>query len=81
MSTIKTLTMPDGKQVKAKELDFNIIKEDWSQYALQDGTVVKLRTTVMKIMQILDDKGKPAQNPDGEPLLFVNHRTDVVTSG
>ena len=81
MSTIKTINTPDGKQVKAKELEFNILKEDWSQYALADGTVVKLRTTVMKILQILDDNGMPAMNPDGDPLLFINHKTDVITSG
>ena len=81
MSSIKTITLPDGKQVKAQETDFKLLHEDWSQYQLPNGTIVKLRTTVLKILQVLDEQGKPALTPEGDPLLMVNHKTDVITSG
>jgi hypothetical protein len=81
MSTIKTITLPDGRQAQAEEVDFKLEHEDWSQYALPDGTVVKLKTTVLKILQVLDDSNKPARTPEGDPLLVVNHRTDVITRG
>jgi len=81
MSTIKTINMPDGKQVKAQEVEFKLQHEDWSQYVLPDGTVVKLKTTVLKILQVLDNDGKPARTMEGDPFLIVNHRTDVITSG
>ena len=81
MSTIKTITMPDGSQAKAQEIEFKLQHEDWSQYALPDGTVVKLKTTVLKILQVLDNENKPARTVEGDPLLIVNHRTDVITSG
>jgi len=48
---------------------------------LPDGTVVKLKTTVLKILQVLDNEGKPAHTTEGDPFLIVNHRTDVITSG
>ena len=81
MSTIKTITMPDGGQAKAQEVEFKLQHEDWSQYVLPDGTVVKLKTTVLKILQVLDNENKPARTVEGDPFLIVNHRTDVITSG
>ena len=81
MSTIKTITMPDGSQTKAQEVEFKLQHEDWSQYVLPDGTVVKLKTTVLKILQVLDNDNKPARTVEGDPFLIVNHRTDVITSG
>ena len=81
MSTIKTITMPDGSQTKAQEVEFKLQHEDWSQYVLPDGTVVKLKTTVLKILQVLDSDNKPARTVEGDPFLIVNHRTDVITSG
>ena len=81
MSTIKTITMPDGSQAKAQEVEFTLQHEDWSQYALPDGTTVKLKTTVLKILQVLDNENKPARTAEGDPLLIVSHRTDVITSG
>jgi len=73
--------MPDGSQAKAQEVEFKLQHEDWSQYVLPDGTVVKLKTTVLKILQVLDNENKPARTVEGDPFLIVNHRTDVITSG
>jgi hypothetical protein len=81
MSTIKTINMPDGSQAKAQEVEFKLQHEDWSIYTLPDGTTVKLKTTVLKILQVLDDDGNPARTPEGDPFLIVHHRTDVTTSG
>lgn len=81
MSTIKTITMPDGSQAKAQEVDFQPQSEVWNQYLLQDGTTVKVKTTVLKILQVLDDKGNPARTVEGDPFLIVNHRIDVIASG
>ncbi len=81
MSTIKTISTPNGSEVKAQEVDFKLLHEDWSVCTLPDGTMVRLKTTVLKILQVLDDDGKPAKTPDGDPFLIVNHRTDVITSG
>lgn len=81
MSTIKTISMPDGTQAKAQEVEFKLQHEDWSIYTLPDGTVVKLKTTVLKILQVLDLNGNPARTVEGDPFLIVHHRTDVITSG
>jgi hypothetical protein len=81
MSTIKTIPLPDGSQVKAQEVEFKLQHEDWSVYTLPDGTTVKLKTTVLKILQVLDNDGKPARTVEGDPFLSVTHRTDVITSG
>jgi len=73
--------MPDGSQAKAQEVDFQPQAEVWNQYLLQDGTTVKVKTTVLKILQVLDDKGNPARTVEGDPFLIVNHRIDVIASG
>ncbi len=66
---------------KLKKSSFKLQHEDWSLYTLPDGTVVKLKTTVMKILQVLDNDGKPARIVEGDPFLIVNHRVDVISSG
>lgn len=80
MSTIKTIRAPDGTEIKAQEVSFRQVSEAWNEYHLDDGTIVKLKTTALKILLVLDDNGKPKTNPQGDPEIVVNHRTDVVTS-
>ena len=81
MAIIKTLKAPDGTEVKAREVPFRVVEEHWNEYALEDGTTVRLRTSAVKILQILDENGEPAKTPDGDPNIVVNHQTNVVTSG
>jgi hypothetical protein len=81
VATIKTLTMPDGTQVKAQEVAFRVEEEHWNVYALEDGTRVRLRTVAVKMLQILDERGEPARTPDGDPSIIVNHQTSVIASG
>jgi hypothetical protein len=78
---IKTLTAPDGSQVKAREISFRVMEEHWNEYALEDGTTVRIRTVAVKMFQVLDANGEPAMTPDGDHNIVVHHQTTVVTSG
>ena len=56
-----------GQKVEAENLDFTTITEEWNQYQLADGTVIKVKLVVGKILSpigILSD--------DGERLFFSN---------
>ena len=77
----RTIKVRFGNQeVDAREMDFAIGREDWSEYKLLDGGTVRVKTTVTRIFVAVDDAGNPLLNEDGTPLIAVNHKTDVVSS-
>ncbi len=58
-----------------REVDFMILKEDWSRYLLHDGTELRVRTVVRKIVE----QGQP--NPMGYPnfgLESINAVSAIV---
>ena len=70
----------DGQDADGLEQDFNITKEDWNEYSFLDGGTVRLKTTVLKIVRILDADGNPAYNENGEPSFLVSHKSDAVST-
>ncbi|HUG14256.1 MAG TPA: hypothetical protein VMM78_04485 [Thermomicrobiales bacterium] len=69
-----------GQDVDAVEVSFSIVREDWNEYELADGGHVRLKTTTQRILRVLDDAGKPARTPDGEPFIVVQTSNQVVAS-
>jgi hypothetical protein len=71
-----------GKILRAKVLKHEVVKEDWNEYKLADGTRVKIKMEVNLISQLIDPKtGKPLRNPQsGEPVLNVNSTGRLVMS-
>lgn len=51
--------------VEGEELDFEPLKESWNEYRCTDGTYVRLKIVVSKIVKL--DKW----NPQGEPIYQV----------
>jgi len=52
-----------GQEFDATEVDFQTRKEDWSEYQLMDGTVIKMKLVVSEIFRIegvYDNEGNPA---------------------
>lgn len=77
----RTIKVQIGNQeVDAREMDFEIRREDWSEYKLLDGGTVRVKTTVTRIFMAVDDAGNPRLNEDGTPVIAVNHKTDVVSN-
>jgi hypothetical protein len=68
----------DGKDVEVLDLDFEVQTEEWNVYKLLDGGTVRVKTTPLRIMRVLDDQGKPAYTVEGDPNIVVNHATHVV---
>lgn len=69
-----------GVEFNAIEQQFEIAKEEWSEYKLFDGGVIRLKTTAQKIFKVVDANGNPAFTPDGDPNVLVRHQTQVVAS-
>ncbi|HUV79968.1 MAG TPA: hypothetical protein VMW40_03985 [Candidatus Bathyarchaeia archaeon] len=43
--------LPNGSEVEATNVDFETIREDWNEYKLEDGTVLKFKTVVSSIIR------------------------------
>lgn len=82
MANYKIVKVPvaPGVELPARELDFEPVKEAWSEYKLEDGGKVRIRATAMKIFRVIDDQGKPAYQPDGQPFVIVTQSGQVVAS-
>ncbi len=51
-----------GREVDAAEVEFQTRKEDWNEYQLMDGTVIKMKLVVSEIFRIeglYDEAGNP----------------------
>ncbi len=77
MAKVFTVRVGD-KDLKAIEQQFEIKREDWNEYTLLDGGKVRVKTTVGRIFRVLDESGKPAVTPQGDPNVIVRHQTQVV---
>ncbi len=77
---IKDLTFPDGVTRKVEQLDFDIVKEDWNEYQLSDGTFLKTKSILVKVYWVLDNTGKRMYTPEGDPMLLVNSNQQVTAS-
>jgi hypothetical protein len=70
----------NGQDMEAVEIGFSIKREDWNEYELLDGGIVRFKANVFRILRVLDADGKPAKTPDGDPFLIVQSQNAVVTS-
>ena len=69
-----------GEQWDVKEVPFDVVKEDWSEYTLPDGSRVRLKTIVGKIYIRVDAQGQPMQNEVGDPFVSVAHNIQILAS-
>lgn len=55
------ISLPDGRKIEATDVDFRTKKEDWNEYTLVDGSVLKFKTIVTSIIRTEDhdQTGKP----------------------
>ncbi len=56
----------EGANASGEELEFKKRREEWSEYELEDGTILKVRTEVVRIVRLRDK-----WTPEGEPVYVV----------
>ena len=66
--------------IRAKDLKFKVIKEDWNVYELEDGTVIRVKVVPVKISRGIDpETGDILYLKDrGEPFYSVRHTVVVA---
>jgi len=67
------------KILLGKVIDFKTLKEDWNEYELSDGTIVKVKLVAQSISYVIDpEKNDIMRNDLGEPV--INIRYTVIIS-
>ena len=58
-------------ELEGEELDFEIIREDWSRYKLEDGTLLKIKNPLLKVFKMpkADQLGLPIYRTIGSTLI------------
>lgn len=62
-----------------KELDFEIIKEPWTKYKLDDGTIFRLKNPILKAFKTtkVDNLGNPTYRVGGISLISVTVQPEL----
>lgn len=45
---------PDGRVVNAEDIDFKVVKEEWNEYKLDDGTKLKVKLVLTSVIRTED---------------------------
>ena len=82
---IKCAPMPTirvGEQdLSVREVPFETVREEWNEYALADGTRVRIKVTPVKFFRVLDEGGNPAFSSSGDPHIIVRHSIQIAVTG
>lgn len=62
-----------GREVEAVPIDVNQSSERWNEYLLEDGTLVKMKLVLKKVLRV-----EGQYDPEGNPL-YVLQSTNVTT--
>lgn len=63
---------PQGEVVDADEIEIVSEEEYWNRYELADGTVVKVKPVVVKIVRLRD-----TYSQDGSPVYLVESKNVI----
>lgn len=72
--------LPDGKFIRGYEIEFELVKDTWTEYRLSDGTSVRTKHVLSKAFRLVDEDNKPLFDDFGEPQVVINGAVVVSTS-
>lgn len=65
----------EGRDVEATELSFQVGGENWNQYLIDDGTVIRMKTVVTEVVRIDGE-----YDAEGNPIYLVRSSNVVAVS-
>jgi hypothetical protein len=65
--------MYQGREVEGKPIDFLTRQEDFNEYQLTDGKILKIKMVVTRIIKLEGEKA-----PDGTPVYFIQNQNVVA---
>jgi hypothetical protein len=79
---ISQIPAPEGAEgalIKAQDLGYKTIREDWNIYELEDGTTLKAKLLATKILRGLDEDEKSIYYlSNGEPAYNIRYVVSVT---
>lgn len=72
-----TVKVPDGhgsiKEENGTLMDIKTINEPWSEYTLEDDTVIRIKQTIIQIVKLdkLRDDGETQYSIQAQPIMNV----------
>lgn len=63
----------NGKMTEGDTIDFLTRKEDFNEYQLADGKIIRMKTVVTRILRLKDEKQQ-----DGSPVYFIQSQNVVA---
>jgi len=64
-----------GREIDAVEVDFKVLKEDWNEYDLADGTRVKVKYVASNMVRLINE-----YDNDGDPIYLVKSSNVLALS-
>jgi len=73
--------MIPSPQPKGRLVGFKPLQEQFSYYVLDDGTVIGVKPSVVKVYRLQNPDKSPAFSPDGTPAYYYQTQniTQVLT--
>jgi hypothetical protein len=67
---------PQELREKAEDMRYSIVSEEWNEYVLEDGTVVRIKSSVIEVLRTnkFDRNGDPVYYVNTSQLLGVKPR-------
>ena len=62
-----------GRKVQGTEVGFDTMREEWNEYALRDGTSLKVKTVLTSVVRLNGE-----HDPQGDPVYLVRSNNQVV---
>lgn len=69
------ITLPDGRKVQATEVGIEKSTENWNEYELEDGFIIKMKLVLLKVL-----KTNEKNEITGEPIYITNTQNLMVTT-
>ena len=69
--------LPDGSEADLVENKFEALKEEWNEYRLSDGTMVRFKVVVTAIGRVVNERGEITYNNEGVQNVVVKS-TNIV---
>ena len=71
---------PDIEQSEGElvETRYDIVKDDWCEYQLEDGTLLRMRFLLTGVQRMVDSNGNTIIAEDGQPQVSLNGSVSIV---
>lgn len=65
----------EGKIVEAVDIDYKTTKEEWNEYQVTDGSIIRMKVVITNIARLID-----RYDSDGNPIYVVKSSNVLAVS-